>query len=609
MAKVFVNFKDQHYTLETEENKVLLDLLRENKIDIPAPCGGKSRCGKCTVQVVGGHVSDMTEHEKNILGKERTDAGYRLSCMTKVLGDCRVIVPDFSSQAAIMTDLSGITFTGNGIVNKLTIELNKPNVHDQVSDLERISQKCSIKLFENNPVFLNKLPKLLRQQDFKPKAVFIEGMLADIPDSNRKNDCFGIAVDIGTTTVAVYLYDFVSKAPLDQMSFLNPQKAFGADVISRIDSCIQSEENLIRQKNLITDGINRSIETLCNKNGLEKEDIYTVSVAGNTTMMHLFMGISPVNIAFSPFIPVTTAMHRLKPADVGIAINPNGLVYALPCISGYVGADTVSAVYAVGMHKKDKVSLLCDIGTNGEIVLGNRDGLYSCSTAAGPAFEGANIKCGIGGVNGAIDKVKINETVEYTVIGGNKKPIGICGSGVVDVIAEMLDKGIIDYTGRIVDKEELDDSVSDDIKNRIITYNGDNAFLVETASKTGTSEDIIITQKDVRELQNAKAAIAAGISILTKESGYSYDDIDVFYLAGGFGNYLKIASACKIGLIPKELEGKIKEAGNAAGAGALLFLSSEDSVKETSEIKNLTRYIELSTNPDFSNQYIDCMFF
>jgi uncharacterized 2Fe-2S/4Fe-4S cluster protein (DUF4445 family) len=609
MAKVFVNFKDQHYTLETEENKVLLDLLRENKIDIPAPCGGKSRCGKCTVQVVGGHVSDMTEHEKNILGKERTDAGYRLSCMTKVLGDCRVIVPDFSSQVVIMTDLSGITFTGNGIVNKLTIELNKPNVHDQVSDLERISQKCSIKLFENNPVFLNKLPKLLRQQDFKPKAVFIEGMLADIPDSNRKKDCFGIAVDIGTTTVAVYLYDFVSKAPLDQMSFLNPQKAFGADVISRIDSCIQSEENLIRQKNLITDGINRSIETLCNKNGLEKEDIYTVSVAGNTTMMHLFMGISPVNIAFSPFIPVTTAMHRLKPADVGIAINPNGLVYALPCISGYVGADTVSAVYAVGMHKKDKVSLLCDIGTNGEIVLGNRDGLYSCSTAAGPAFEGANIKCGIGGVNGAIDKVKINETVEYTVIGGNKKPIGICGSGVVDVIAEMLDKGIIDYTGRIVDKEELDDSVSDDIKNRIITYNGDNAFLVETASKTGTSEDIIITQKDVRELQNAKAAIAAGISILTKESGYSYDDIDVFYLAGGFGNYLKIASACKIGLIPKELEGKIKGAGNAAGAGALLFLSSEDSVKETSEIKNLTRYIELSTNPDFSNQYIDCMFF
>jgi uncharacterized 2Fe-2S/4Fe-4S cluster protein (DUF4445 family) len=593
----------------SRKNKVLLDLLRENKIDIPAPCGGKSRCGKCTVQVVGGHVSDMTEHEKNILGKERTDAGYRLSCMTKVLGDCRVIVPDFSSQVVIMTDLSGITFTGNGIVNKLTIELNKPNVHDQVSDLERISQKCSIKLFENNPVFLNKLPKLLRQQDFKPKAVFIEGMLADIPDSNRKKDCFGIAVDIGTTTVAVYLYDFVSKAPLDQMSFLNPQKAFGADVISRIDSCIQSEENLIRQKNLITDGINRSIETLCNKNGLEKEDIYTVSVAGNTTMMHLFMGISPVNIAFSPFIPVTTAMHRLKPADVGIAINPNGLVYALPCISGYVGADTVSAVYAVGMHKKDKVSLLCDIGTNGEIVLGNRDGLYSCSTAAGPAFEGANIKCGIGGVNGAIDKVKINETVEYTVIGGNKKPIGICGSGVVDVIAEMLDKGIIDYTGRIVDKEELDDSVSDDIKNRIITYNGDNAFLVETASKTGTSEDIIITQKDVRELQNAKAAIAAGISILTKESGYSYDDIDVFYLAGGFGNYLKIASACKIGLIPKELEGKIKGAGNAAGAGALLFLSSEDSVKETSEIKNLTRYIELSTNPDFSNQYIDCMFF
>ncbi|HBN86382.1 MAG TPA: ferredoxin [Clostridiales bacterium] len=608
MFKVYVSFKDQQITLQSEENKVLLDLLRENEIDIPAPCGGKSKCGKCIVQVLSGKLNDVAAHEKDVLGKERINAGYRLSCMTKVLGDCSIIVPDFSNEATIMTDLSGVEFSGNGIVNKFTINLGKPNVHDQASDLERIQDKYGKCLFENNMRFLNQLPSLLRQSDFKVEMIFIDGMPADIPDQDSKKDYFGIAIDIGTTTVAVYLYDFVSKNPIDHVSFLNPQKPFGADVISRIDSCIQSEENLKRQSELVILHVNNAIGTLCKNNGVSTNDIYTMAFVGNTTMMHLFMGISPVNIASSPFIPVTVAMHRLKPSDLGITINPNGLIYALPCISGYVGADTVGAVYATGMHKNNKITVMCDIGTNGEIVLGNRDQLYTCSTAAGPAFEGANIKCGIGGVAGAIDKVKIDTDVVYTTI-GNKKPTGICGSGIVDVIAEMLDEGIIDYTGRIVDQDELDETVPTAVADRIINFSGDNAFLLESASKTGTKEDIIITQKDVRELQNAKAAIAAGILILIKASGYTFDDIDAFYLAGGFGNYLKVSAACKIGLIPKELESKVKNAGNAAGAGALLFISSEDSVREVEDIKNKTEYIELSTNPDFSNQYIDCMFF
>lgn len=608
MFNVHVIFKDKKTTLQTNENKILLDLLRENDIDIPAPCGGKSRCGKCVIQVLSGSLNEPESHEKDVLGIDKINAGYRLSCMTKVAGDCDILVPDFSNEATIMTDLSGVEFMGNGIVNKLTISLDEPRVHDQTSDLKRIQDKYGKCLFENNLSFLNKLPSLLRRYQFKPDMIFIEGMPADIPDSADKKDYFGIAVDIGTTTVAVYLYDFISRSPLDHVSFLNPQKPFGADVISRIDSCIQSEENLKKQRDIVVQQINNAINTLCKNNGLEQKDIYTAAFVGNTTMMHLFMGISPVNIASSPFIPVTVAMHRLKPSDSGIAINPNGVVYALPCISGYVGADTVGAVYATGMYKNDQVTVMCDIGTNGEIVLGNRDKLYTCSTAAGPAFEGANIKCGIGGVAGAIDKVQIKDDVIYTVIGG-KKPSGICGSGIVDVIAEMIDKGIVDYTGRIVDPEELDENVSSAIAQRIVSYNGDNAFLLESASKTETKEDIIITQKDVRELQNAKAAIAAGILILIKKSGYTFDDIDSFYLAGGFGNYLKVSSACKIGLIPKELESKVKNAGNAAGAGALLFLSSEKSIEEVEEIKSKTEYIELSTDPDFSNQYIDCMFF
>ncbi len=606
MYEIKVRFKNKELLLKTIEKKILLDLLRENVIDIPAPCGGKGRCGKCIIQVIHGTLSEPSDHEQTILGKERIQAGYRLSCMAKIVSDCSIIIPDITEDAEILTDLKNIELSDDGIVNKLTITLNKPAVHDQKSDLERLESTYGKCLFSDNISFIADLPKILRSTGFQPDMITIEGQPADLLNTGSDFGYYGIAVDVGTTTVAVYLYDFRNNRPLDRISFLNPQRPFGADVISRIDSCIQSDENLYRQNYLIIQAVNDAVDKMCKRNGIINNEIYTVAFVGNTTMMHLLMKIPPVNIAASPFIPVTTMMHRLKPKDMNILINPNGLIYMLPCISGYVGADTIGAIYACSMHKKDSITIMCDIGTNGEIVLGDKNILYSCSTAAGPAFEGANIKCGIGGISGAIDTVKIKSNVEYTTIGG-KKPIGICGSGIVDVIAQMLDVGIIDYTGRIVDIDEIE--LPENLCTRIITYNNDNAFIIEYAENSGTSENIIITQKDVRELQNAKAAITAGILTLIDTSGHTYDDIEAFYLAGGFGNYLKLESACKIGLIPKELEKKVIHAGNAAGAGALMFISMSDSVKEVEKIKALTKYIELSSNPDFTNRYIDCMFF
>ena len=363
---------------------------------------------------------------------------------------------------------------------------------------------------------------------------------------------------------------------------------------------------------LIIDCINKIIDTFEKNNGVSHEDIYLMVFAGNTTMMHFLLNLQAKYIAVSPFIPVTTKMQKVKPSELNININNSGLVVVLPCVSAYIGADTVAAILSSNMNNSDETCLLIDIGTNGEIVLGNKDWMYSCSTAAGPAFEGANIQYGVGGIKGAIDKISFGEKLEFHTI-GSEKAIGICGSGIVDAIAGMLDKGIIDETGRILDKSEYEsdsNTMSNDYLDRLVQLDGMNAFIIARQEETAINSDIVITQKDVRELQNAKAAIAAGIKILIKQAGINPSDIKKVYLAGGFGNYINISSAFKIGLLPSELDSeKVVSIGNAAGAGAVLGLLSKHNLSETEMIKNKVKYIELSALVDFVDEYVNCMFF
>ncbi len=417
---------------------------------------------------------------------------------------------------------------------------------------------------------------------------------------------YGLAFDIGTTTLVTYLYNLKLGNQIDVLSIMNPQQKFGADIISRIAYGMKSKENLEKIHCCIIKAINKMIKTICTNNHITENDIYETVFVGNTTMMHYVLGLDPKSIAKSPFTPLSTDIHFLKPIDIGVDTNKEGCAVIYPSVSAYIGADTVAAVLSTGINEKDEISLLIDIGTNGEIVLGNKKKMYSCAAAAGPAFEGANIRNGIGGIVGAIDSVYMNENeLKFKTIGA-KEPIGICGSGVLDVITLMLREGIIDETGRIAGSGEDLNGIKKQLRERLIIADGHNAFRVV---KTKKDIDIVITQKDVRELQNAKAAIAAAIKILLKTADISAGEISKVYLSGGFGNFLNIESALKIGLLPEEFRSKIISVGNAAGTGAILGLLSKDNFKKAVETAKNIEYIELSTYHEFMDIYVDSMLF
>lgn len=388
----------------------------------------------------------------------------------------------------------------------------------------------------------------------------VMGQLRDVPVT-RFGPCF--AADIGTTTVVVYLID--NGKIIDTESRINAQRVYGADVITRINLCMQDPEGTEILHRAIKNQIDSMRQALCRRNGICPADI---AIAGNTTMLHLYANVSPAPIGVAPFTPAFTDLLRIDDAML------------LPGISGYVGADTVAAILASGMHLSKDMMLLIDIGTNGEIALGNRDGIVTCATAAGPAFEGAQISCGVGGVAGAINRIRIDGDgkIHYTTI-DDQPPIGICGSAILDAAAEMYRTGIIDETGYFEDE------------------------ILEIAA------GITVNDKDIRQIQLAKGAIAAGIQTLLRESGISLSQIRTCYLAGGFGSKLNHESACRIGLLPKELAGKIRPIGNASGMGAALWQISDACRKEVEEIVALCRYFELSDSKLFNEEFMKQMYF
>lgn len=607
---VKVHKKHKIVELKAENGVNLLKFLREHSIEVKAPCGGKGSCGKCKV-LAKGLPEKLFNKEKSLLGEKAVSKGFRLACYNKINSDIEVFLDDNIEEANIVTEgvLRGIK--QNSIIKKEFIELRTPDVNNQEPDLERIINHIKkIKTIKttNSVELLRGLPEILRAENFKVTAVTMDKKLISVESGDTTKKLFGIAIDIGTTTIAAYLIDLVSGKKMDVYPVLNPQKKFGADVITRIEYATVSDVQLAEINAEIIECINDLIFQLASRSNIEKSDIYSVTFVGNTTMIHLLLKVSPKNIGVSPFIAVTTQSLKLKAADLGIEINPFGVAVVFPGVSGYIGADTVAAVISSGMYKSEKTALLIDIGTNGEMVLGNSKWMNACSTAAGPAFEGANIRNGVGGISGAIDKVTFTPAFGYTTI-GNQKAIGICGSGIVDAIAGMLEIGIIDGTGRLIGIEEANSLSIDKLSERLIKIDGKNSFVILKDIESDSENDIAITQKDIRELQNAKAAIAAGIRTLINKGEIKITDIDVVYLAGGFGSYINKDSAIKIGLLPKELKEKIVVIGNAAGMGAVEGLVSVKALKEADKVKNRIKYIELSACPGFMDDYIECMLF
>jgi uncharacterized 2Fe-2S/4Fe-4S cluster protein (DUF4445 family) len=614
MFKVIVKTGKQTHEIVAVQGQNLLGLLRDAHINVNSTCNGNGTCGKCKVKLLSGYLPVPSSNEAKVLGSKAIDTGYRFSCKYNIHSDIDILLEESGLEAQIVTEGRQRSILLQPIVTKENITLEKPSLSCQTADFERVigdNFEVSISnlntyhisnhnLNTQNIQLIRMIPEIIRQNDYNVTLIKMGNHLLGIEAGDTSKILYGVAFDIGTTTIAAYLIDLTTGKRLCVHSLLNPQRIFGADVISRIKHTLDTQTGLEEMQSLIISEINHCIEAMCEQVNISRTSIYAITFVGNTTMMHFLLKVSAKNIASAPFIPSITSMININTQELGIDINLSGIAYILPAVSAYIGADTVGAVLSTGIYQQEEISLLIDIGTNGEIVLGNRDNLYACSSAAGPAFEGANIRNGIGSVMGAINSVSLQLGINFSTI-GNANPIGICGTGIVDGVAQMLAVGLIDETGRL----DSDWKPASDEQSNISQY----ISIIDGMKALVLSGDIAITQKDIRELQNAKAAIAAGINVLVKQSGISFEDIKNVYLAGGFGTYINIDSALQIGLIPPQLKGRIQSVGNAAGQGAIEGLMSQDSLTQANMISKKIKYIELSASKDFNDFYIDCMMF
>lgn len=585
----------------------LLEAVGRAGIVIDSPCGGQGKCGKCRVEFEDG-APEPTPAECGILKHDEIEKGVRLACQAAIQRESVIKIPE-SSRLSTQNILTSGTEERKEIkpsLWKVYMPLGKPGLGDELSDIDRIRQKAN--QFSIGIYLIRELPQLLRKSDFKVTCVFSDGELISIEPGDTTKENFGLAFDIGTTTVVGTLLNLSTGEDLAVTSRLNPQVIYGDDVISRIRFAMGDNSNLDKLHYRIIETINEMVTELVNSAGISKQNIYKMVVVGNTCMQHLFCRIDPASLGAIPFTPVVREPLTIKAKKVGVEISSDGTIYVFPCIGGFVGGDTVSVVLATGMKKSSKIKLAIDIGTNGEIVLGNRERLISASTAAGPAFEGARISRGMRASPGAIEKVIINEDIHINVI-GNTAPSGICGSGLIDAVAQLVASGIIDSSGKILPREELKGKISSFLVDRIVKVDGQNAFLLVDEEHAHGGRAISITQRDVREFQLAKAAISAGVKLLKKELGVSDNDIEEVVLAGALGNFIRRSNAKKIGLIPDVPSEKIRFIGNAASSGAKLSLLSGDLEKETDAISGFVQHIELSSRKDFLEEFTNAMFF
>lgn len=590
--------------IEAEPGSALAEALVAANLVEGTECN-RGVCGKCAVKLLSGTVG-----HKDGKVSAKCPEGYILACRS-VLGDSDIAIELKSARDDIHRKVR-LPKLGRGKnyedspVKKIYLELDPPTLEDQASDVERILAKLpGIKNVRTT--VLGKLPSLLRKANFKVTAIVNGNDLCGVEVGDTTDKNYGFIIDIGTTTVAIYLIDLNTGNPVDAQGLANPQRSFGADVLSRISACAD-EETLEKMQALVVEGIGDSLRKLMEKNGIDPHNIYNLVVVGNTTMSHLFLGVEPANLSVAPFIPCYRPRIALTGSNSGLPINPQARVEVLANISGYVGSDTLGVAMATRPWEQEGYSLAVDIGTNGEIILGVGKQIYACSAAAGPAFEGAHVAHGMRAGEGAIEKVWIRDgRVELQVI-GDCAPKGICGSGLIDAVAEMLRAGIITETGRFASGNL--DFLPPELKERLRTgADGVREFVLAYSSDTDGKQDIVISQKDIRELQLAKAAIAAGIAILCKEAGISPEEVDRLYLAGAFGNYLDRENAMALGIFPGVAVEKIIPVGNAAAEGAGHCLVSLAELFRSDEVAANVNSIELSTRADFTDLWVKNMNF
>jgi len=560
--------------------KSFLDVLREAGVSIRADCGGIGECGKCRIVIEKGFSSPLTESEKRFLSIDEISKGFRLACQAKVVdGEYIVSIPQESILQRYRSADVGFEkeVALKPLVKKVFIVTNPASLEDVRSDLDRVLdevfKKVSLGDVDVDAYVAKIVPNALRLGRWSATVVFWKNKILTIEPGDTSNRVYGVAVDIGTSKVVAHLVDLVSGETVAVESMPNPQASYGADIISRISYAMKDGSNLEKLQKLVISAVNILIDRMVSRTGVDKSNIYEVVVAGNTAMHHLFLGIDPRYLGLSPYVPAVRRGVYAYAKEIGININERGVVYALPVVAGYVGSDALADAIAVDLDNCDAPCLLIDIGTNSEILLNTGREILACSTPAGPAFEGATIEFGMRAVAGAIDQVFIyfdksigDYNVRYSVV-GNAKPVGICGSALIDAIANLYKNGLIDSRGRF--KNNVN-------SKRIVVENNRKKFVIAWASETGINKNITIDGRDINEFLLAKAAVAAGINVLLKHANITTENLSKIFVAGSFGTHINIENAITTGLLPKTDTRKYIFVGNTAISGAKMALKSSD---------------------------------
>ena len=596
---------------DVEPGTTILRAAHAHGVDIDAVCGGRGRCTSCRVKFLAGPLPPPSLGDRVQLGEDLVRDGYRLACQCAVIEPITVETsPPLDERAFQILDAGSAarpSFKIDAGISKQVVAVALPREeHHQTSDVEELLAAVGAREADVPVSVLHTLPQALRDSPEGVTVTRFAGRILAVERGDTTSMKFGLAIDVGTTTVVSTLIELESGEQLASVSSLNPQSVFGGDLMSRIAFAQFNPGNLRKLHTRIVGLLNQHVEHLTRESGVLAKWIYKVVVVGNTCMHHLLLGIDPTWVGLAPYAPVMRHAVVLSARELCLKVAPEARVCLLPLVAGFVGADAVAVALATRLHEGDALRVAVDIGTNGEVLLGSRARLWACSAPAGPALEGGQIRHGMRGARGAIDRVRVDDDVRLRTI-GEADALGICGSGLIDLVAGLLDAGVIDWTGLI--RMEARETLAPRLRERMRMDGEERVFVIARPGEAGAARELVLTQDDVRQVQLAKGAIASGIAMLQRVAEVGPERIGELLLAGGFGNYVSIASAQRIGLIPVLPGGAVRYVGNAAALGAQLCLLSEHERLAADGLAERIEHISLATHPDFEDVFVDAMNF
>ncbi len=603
-ARVELQFQPSGLRVRVPPGVTLFDAASWNGIAIDSTCGGHGTCKKCKVRIADGSVP-VSPLDARAFSPDELRDGWRLACRALADADALVEVPPLVTRPKAATVGVGRQVILRPAAQKRYLELTEPSLADQQTDLERVLAALDDLELRVDLAVLRSLGRRLRSADYKVTAVIVDDMLIDVQPGDTTSQLLGLAFDLGTTTVVATLLDLGTGTPLAVASMLNKQQPFGADVITRISATMMDPSALETMGRLAHETLAELSAEVCAQAGADPADIAEVAVAGNATMTHIALGIDPEPLGVAPFIMAARQLPDVAAADLDLPVHPQARAFVFPAFGAYVGGDITAGLLASGMNRDARTRLFIDIGTNCEIVLGNRDWLLATAAPAGPAFEGAAIRCGMRASDGAIEGVSVTPDELILTVIGDCEAVGLCGSGLVDAVAGLVKTGLLDHSGRLV-PDETAAALAPALAPRLTMLGQERVFVLHWRGGPGdVAASVYLTQRDIRELQFAKAAIATGWRVLLEEAGLQAGDVQQVLLAGSFGSYLSPTSAIALGLVPRLPVLRVISAGNVAGEGAKMALLSVRERAAALALLGEVRYVELSDREGFNDAFVD----